>query len=163
MYYRVSGPLPVPPGCTRAAAHRAALKSLVDAGPSPGLLAYAGRTPVGWVTLGPREAFAKLARSPVMRPVDDRPVWSVVCFVVPAPCRGQGVARSLLDGAIAYARSRGAHALEAYPVDRTGRSRDDAMWFGAKSMFDDAGFVEVARRRPERPIVRLDLDRRAQR
>jgi len=61
----------------------------------------------------------------------------------------------LLDGAIAYARKRGATLLEAYPVDKRSRSHDDSMWFGAKSMYDDAGFKEVARRKPTRPIVRL--------
>ena len=44
---------------------------------------------------------------------------------------------------------------EAYPVDKPGRASDDAMWFGANSMYDRAGFEEVARRKPERPIVRL--------
>lgn len=45
--------------------------------------------------------------------------------------------------------------LEAYPVDRAERSDDDTMWFGTKSMYDDAGFAEVARRKPHRPIVRM--------
>jgi ribosomal protein S18 acetylase RimI-like enzyme len=89
------------------------------------------------------------------------PVWSIVCFVVPSEHRGQGVARALLDGAIAYARKRGATLLEAYPVDRKRRSSDDAMWFGAKSMYDHAGFEEVARRKPERPIVRIRTARPA--
>src|SRR5919112_617370 len=91
----------------------------------------------------------------VMKPVDDKPVWSVVCFVVPAVHRGQGVAHALLRAAIAYARKRGATIIEAYPVDKQGRSSDDAMWFGAKSMYDRAGFKEVARRKPTRPVVRL--------
>lgn len=156
MYYRRSGAQPAPPkGVTRAAANRAALRALVASGESPGLIAYRGRTPVGWVSLGPREAFARLARSPVMKPVDEEPVWSIICFVVPARHRGQGVARALLQGAIAHARRRGARLLEAYPVDRRGRSGDDAMWFGAKSMYDAAGFEEVARRRPQRPVMRL--------
>jgi ribosomal protein S18 acetylase RimI-like enzyme len=73
---------------------------------------------------------------------------------VPAPYRGEGVARGLLDGAVAYAKKHGATLLEAYPVDRSARGRDDAMWFGAKSMYDAAGFEEVARRKPHRPIVR---------
>ena len=90
-----------------------------------------------------------------MKPVDDRPVWSIVCFVVPAEYRGQGVARALLRGAIVHARERGARLLEAYPVDRAGRSSAESMWFGAKSMYDAAGFEEVARRKPQRPIVRL--------
>jgi ribosomal protein S18 acetylase RimI-like enzyme len=111
--------------------------------------------PVGWVSLGPRAAYARLARSPVMKPVDTQPVWSIVCFVVPAEFRGQGVARALLDGAIAYAKRRRITLLEAYPVDRRQRSSDESMWFGAKSMFDRAGFEEVMRRKPARPIVRL--------
>lgn len=105
----------------------------------------------GWVSLGPREDFAKLRRSPVMKPVDDQPVWSIVCFVVPGEHRRQGVARALLSGAIDDARSRGVEMLEAYPVDAAGTVRDDSMWFGNKSMYDDAGFVEVARRKPARP------------
>ncbi|MBT2303682.1 GNAT family N-acetyltransferase [Variovorax paradoxus] len=84
-----------------------------------------------------------------------QPVWSVICFVVPSEYRGQGVAQALLDGAIAYARKRGATLLEACPVDKPGRSGDDQMWFGAKSMYDRAGFKEVARRKPRRPVVRL--------
>jgi ribosomal protein S18 acetylase RimI-like enzyme len=159
MYYRHSGALPtLPAGTTRAAAFRAELKALVDGGRAPGLLGYRDDVPVGWVSLGPREEFEKLRRSPVMKPVDEQPVWSIVCFVVPAEHRGQGVARALLDGGIAYARARGARLLEAYPVDKPARSRDDSMWFGAKSMYDDAGFREVARRKPERPVVRLALE-----
>jgi ribosomal protein S18 acetylase RimI-like enzyme len=158
MYYRRSGAgEPLPPRTTRAQANRGALKALVDAGRPPGLIGYEGGTPVGWVSLGPREEFAKLARSPVMKAVDARPVWSVICFVVPPAHRGRGVARALLEGAVAYARERGATLLEAYPVDRSGRSADDTMWFGAKSLYDEAGFREVARRKPERPIVRLAL------
>ena len=69
--------------------------------------------------------------------------------------RGQGVAQALLRGAVAYARKQGATLIEAYPVDRPARSHDEYMWFGAKSMYDHAGFKEVARRKPQRPIVRL--------
>ena len=160
MWYRESG-APGWPGKERGHRNRAALKKLVDANRQPGLIAYRGREPVGWVSLAPRAEFAKLAKSPVMKPVDDQPVWSIVCFVVPSPYRGHGVARALLDGAVAYARKHGARLVEAYPVDRRGRSKDDAMWFGAKSMYDAAGFTEVARRKPARPIVRLPLARRS--
>jgi ribosomal protein S18 acetylase RimI-like enzyme len=155
MFYRRSGT--VLGGASRAKANRAALKALVDAGKKPGLIAYRGTTPIGWVSMTPREEFAKLERSPVMKRVDDQPVWSVVCFVVPSEYRGQGVATALLQGAIAYARKRGAALIEAYPVDKADRSKDDAMWFGAKSMYDGAGFEEVARRKPARPVVRLEV------
>jgi ribosomal protein S18 acetylase RimI-like enzyme len=92
-----------------------------------------------------------------MKPVDDQPVWSVICFVVPGEQRGQGVAHALLRGAIAYAREQGATLLEAYPMDRAARSKDETMWFGALSMYARAGFEEVARRKPARPVVRLQL------
>jgi ribosomal protein S18 acetylase RimI-like enzyme len=158
MAYRRSGaPGSSPSGTTRAQANRAELKALVDAHHPPGLVGYRGSVPVGWVSVGPREEYLKLRRSPVMKPVDDQPVWSIICFVVPSAYRGQGVARALLAGAIAYARQCGAELLEAYPVDKRGRSSDDSMWFGAKSMYDSAGFKEVARRKPQRPVVRLKL------
>jgi GNAT superfamily N-acetyltransferase len=92
-----------------------------------------------------------------MKPIDDQPVWSVICFVLPAEYRGQGVALALLAGAVAYAKKQGAKVIEAYPVDRPSRSNDESMWFGAKSMYDKAGFSEVTRRKPQRPVVRLRL------
>lgn len=158
MAYRQSGAQEPPPaGTSRSQANHAALKALVDAGKSPGLIAYHGKVPVGWVSLAPRDEFARLRRSPVMKPVDDEPVWSIICFVVPSPYRGQGVAHALLQGAIAYAREQGATLIEAYPVDKPCRARDNDMWFGSKSMYDRAGFQEVVRRKPERPVVRLKL------
>ncbi len=156
MYYRHSGTPPAPAaGETHAGARRAELKALVDAGQPVGLIGYRGGQPVGWVSIAPREQYAKLQRSPVMKAVDGRAVWSIVCFVVPAEHRGQGVAAALLKGAIAWAKAEGIPLLEAYPVDKAARAADDAMWFGAKSMYDAAGFEEVARRKPTRPVVRL--------
>jgi GNAT superfamily N-acetyltransferase len=158
MAYRLTGsPPPPPPGTTRAQENRAAFKALVESGDPPGLIASHGGDAVGWVSVGPRQDYARLRRSPVMKPVDDLPVWSIVCFVVPARYRGHGVAQALLTAAVEYAREHGARAVEGYPVDRPTRSRDDCMWFGAKSMFDRAGFKEVARRRPHRPVVRIEL------
>ena len=157
MCYRRTGSRgPLPAGKTYAQANRADLKKLVASGKPPGLIGYQGKRPVGWISLGPREDYARLKRSQVMKPVDDEPVWSIICFVVPAEFRGQGVARALLEGAIAYAKKHGARLIEGYPVDRDGPARDDSLWFGTMSMFDRAGFVEVARRKPERPVVRLE-------
>lgn len=158
MFYRESGRQPLPDGVQLAEARKGQLKALCDAGPPPGLLAYAGRKAVGWVTLGPRTHFLKLQRSPVMKRVDDVPVWSIVCFVVPPEFRHRGVATALLGGAIAFASRHGARVLEAYPVDKAERGRDDWMWHGAMSMYEKAGFREVARRRPTRPVVRLALE-----
>lgn len=154
MHYRKSGT-----GSHGASgkANKRALKSLVDHGTVPGLIAYRGGRPVGWISLGPREDYLRLERSPVMKRVDEKPVWSIVCFFVDPKERGQGVTRALLRGAIDYARSKGATLLEAYPVDKEARSHPDFMWFGAKSLYDRAGFTEVARRKKTRPVVRRGL------
>lgn len=157
MYYRESGAVRVPDGVRPSDFRKQQLKDLAASGTPPGLVGYLGDVPAGWVSLGPRSAFLKLARSPVLKPVDEMPVWSLVCFVVAGSFRRRGVAEALLGGAVDYAAEQGAEILEAYPVDKPEPGRDDSMWFGSKSMYDRAGFVEVARRRPERPIVRLHL------
>jgi GNAT superfamily N-acetyltransferase len=157
MYYRESGRPPWTDAASRREARRQGLRTLAAADPPAGLIGYRGRDPVGWISLGPRADYARLQRSPVMKPVDGLPVWSVICFVVPAPFRHQGVASALLQGAIRYARRRGVRLLEAYPVDKAGRGADEWLWHGAMSMYERAGFVEVARRRPQRPVVRLAL------
>jgi GNAT superfamily N-acetyltransferase len=164
MYYRLTGPdYETHTSGSRSLGRRRRLRDLVDAGTVPGLIGYRGGEPVGWISLGPRAEYARLARSPVMKPVDDLEVWSIVCFVVPSPFRGQGVATALLGAAIEHARRHGVRILEAYPVDSPGRRNDDTLWFGTKRMYDAAGFVEVARRKPARPVVRLVLPQRSRR
>jgi GNAT superfamily N-acetyltransferase len=156
MEYRYSGRRPdLGRGEDRAKANRLALKNLVANGSAPGLIGYHGETPVGWVSLAPRDEFGRLKRSAVMKSIDDKPVWSVICFVVPSEYRGQGVAQALLKAAVVYAKKRGATLIEGYPIDKPTRSSDGFMWFGAKSMFDKAGFEEVARHKAQRPIMRL--------
>jgi GNAT superfamily N-acetyltransferase len=158
MAYLASGtPAEPPAGVSRSRANRDALRARVDSGVVPGLVGYRDGAPVGWVAVGPRELFARLRRSPVMKPVDERPVWSIVCFVVPAPYRGQGVAAALLRGALDYARAQGATTVEAYPVDTGEREPPENLWFGVRTMFEAAGFTEVARRKPRRPVVRKTL------
>lgn len=157
MYYRKTGAGSGDIAGDQARLNRDALRALVDRGVRPGLVGYRDGEPVGWVSLGPREEFLKLQRSPVMKPLDEEPAWAIICFVVPSPYRGQGVARALLAAATDYARSEGATLLEAFPVDKPARSDDSFMWFGSRSMFAAAGFEEVARRRPNRPFMRLRL------
>jgi len=158
MYYRVSGKGELTrPGVDQRTRAKRALKALAAKDPPPGLIGYSGQTPVGWVSLGPREDYAKLANSRVMKAVDDEPVWSIICFVVPSEHRQRGVARELLAGAIEYARKRGVRLLEAYPVDRDEPAASEGSWFGSKRMFDEARFREVARRRADRPMMRLEL------
>src|ERR671930_2428742 len=90
--------------------NREALRERVcDRGaPPPGLLAYVDGRPAGWCSLGPREEYGRLQRSRVLGPVDERPVWSIVCFYVDRGRRRGGVAKRLLQGAIDFAHANGA-------------------------------------------------------
>src|SRR4051812_27595040 len=155
-YYRKTGSSEWVTGLS-AQANREAFKALVEAGEHTGLIGYRDGVPVGWVSFGPREDFDRLANSNVMGAVDGQKVWSIICFVVPSEYRKQGVARQMLDAAIEFCRKKKVKLVEAYPVDKPQRTADSNMWFGSKSMFDAAGFEEVARRKPERPIVRLKV------
>ena len=131
----------------------------------PGLVAFDGDRAVGWVSLGPRADFERIVRSKVIPTIDDRPVWSIVCFAVSATARGRGVARALLKAAIDYARERGAVGLEAYPVavGAGERIHPDAAYTGTLPMFERAGFRVVADRasdpssRHQRVVVRRGL------
>ncbi len=132
---------------------------------APGLVAYQEGEAVGWVSIGPRDDYERVQHSVVLAPLDDKPVWSIVCFVVGRRSRGRGVARALLDAAIAYAREHGATLLEAYPADTDGGRIPAASAFrGTVSMFEHPGFEVVARRQfnkssPVRPIVRRGIRR----
>src|SRR6476646_2916325 len=99
-----------------AETNRQELESRAGDDPPAGLLAYDGDRVVGWVSLGPRPTYERLEASRVLAPVDERPTWSIVCFVVARAARGHGVARAMLDEAIQHARAHGATLLEAYPV-----------------------------------------------
>jgi GNAT superfamily N-acetyltransferase len=152
MYYRRSGKTDA-----WRDENRDALRDLAGSGVSPGLVGYLGGTPVGWISLGPREDYLKLRRSSVMKPVDDTEVWSIVCTFVDKEHRGQGLQRRLLAAAIDYARDHGVRTLEAYPVDKAERSHDDFMFFGSRSLYERAGFKEVVRRSPTRLVMRRKL------
>jgi GNAT superfamily N-acetyltransferase len=150
----------------RAEANREALREQVRQGPPPGVLAYRGGEPVGWCAVSPRPTYTRLPRSEALRgtPEDelaDPAVWSVTCFVVRVGHRRGGVAAALLDGAVGLARESGARVVEAYPVDVAAKARTSSaeLYHGPLSTFLAAGFREVARPRPTRPVVRLELPR----
>ena len=138
--------------------NRAALRRLVAGGKPPGLLAYSGAAPIGWCALAPREAYPRLERARVLKRIDEKPVWSVVCLFVAKPHRRSGVSVALLEAAAGFASSRGARILEGYPIEpRHGPLPDPFAWTGTASAFRAAGFREVARGAPTRPIMRLML------
>lgn len=139
----------------RRDANRRAMRQIVDSGAIPGIIAYDGGTPVGWCSVAPREEFPRLCRSPVLKRIDDVPVWSVVCFFVDRGARGRGLMRALLPAAVSYAAEHGAHIVEGYPMDTAvKRFSAPSLFVGTAALFTQAGFVEAARRSPARPIMR---------
>jgi GNAT superfamily N-acetyltransferase len=138
--------------------NRRSIKALVDSGNIPGILAYADDQPVGWCSIAPREEFTTLARSRILKPVDDQPVWSVVCFFIARNQRRKGLTVQLLKAAIEHAKANGARIIEGYPVDpKDGKSPDVFVYTGLASAFKKAGFTEVLRRSETRPIMRYKV------
>jgi ribosomal protein S18 acetylase RimI-like enzyme len=146
--------------------NRKVLEAVAGRDPAPGLVAYSDGRAVGWVSVGPREDYERLEHSKVLARIDEKPVWSIVCFVVSKSVRGRGVATALADAAVEHAREHGATLLEAYPVDPAGgRVPAAAAYTGTVGMFERAGFRVVERRQskpgaPVRPIVRRAIRRR---
>ena len=138
------------------ASNRADLEKAVKQGPPPGLLALRDQVAVGWCRVTPRDAVPGLERAFRTRRVDDVPVWSISCFYIRKGHRRKGIMTALISAAIEYARAAGAPALEAYPLD--GAVSPSATSTGYASTFAVAGFSEIARRSPERPIMRIQLE-----
>jgi GNAT superfamily N-acetyltransferase len=144
--------------------NREALRTQVRTGPPPGVLAYRDGEPVGWCAVAPRPTYTRLPRTEVLRgtpaaELADPDVWSVTCFVVRVGHRRGGLSRALLEGAVRLAREGGARVVEGYAVDvaaKPGTSSAE-LYHGPLSTFLAAGFREVARPRPARPVVRLEL------
>jgi GNAT superfamily N-acetyltransferase len=134
--------------------NKAAFREVVQGGPPPGLLAFAGDTAVGWCQLTPRDALPWLDRSWRLKRVDEVPVWSLSCFYVRKGYRKQGVTSALIAAAVTAAKRAGAPALEAYPLDAD--LTPSTSHTGYATTFARAGFKIVARHVPSRPIMRFD-------
>jgi len=142
---------------------RERLRHQVGDSPPPGMLAYLGSQMVGWCGIGPRQNMQRLERSRTIPRIDDRPVWSIVCFFIRPGFRRRGVARSLLQGVVQYAKQSGVAGLEAYPVEHQGkRINANSAYVGTVSMFQVEGFrklTESAARTAglARWVMRLDF------
>ena len=137
-------------------ANKPVLRDRVRDGREPGVLAYVGGDPAGWAGVAPRSEFDRLVRNKKMlAPVDERPVWSLNCLVIRREFRKQGLMRPLIRGAVEFALSKGAIAVESYPVD-TGEAKKMVwdLYLGTIPAYEDCGFVEVARRGPRQRIMR---------
>ncbi|MEJ2720686.1 MAG: GNAT family N-acetyltransferase [bacterium] len=140
--------------------NKRAFKEIVDSGAAPGILGYLGSEPIAWCAVAPRSVYSVLERSRVLKPIDDKPVWSVSCLFVLQPYRRRGVSTRMLKVAVKFAKNRGAAIVEGYPVEPTmAKTPDPFVWTGIPSAFERAGFREVARRSKTRPIMRRYLRR----
>jgi GNAT superfamily N-acetyltransferase len=130
------------------------LRTLVQSGRIPGLLAFDGEDAVGWVAVAPREEFPRLERSKKLARVDDLPVWSINCFFIERKHRKSGLSRLLIEAAVDHAARHGASIVEAYPIDTREKVGNSRLYHGVAATFQALGFVEVARRDPVQPVMR---------
>jgi GNAT superfamily N-acetyltransferase len=138
--------------------NRRKMKKIVTSGEVPGVLAYSDGVPVGWCAVAPRSEYPRLSRSRILKPVDDMPVWSIVCLFVAKEHRGMGVSSALISAAVDFVRERGGKTVEAYPVEPKGPMMPDAFAFhGLAVSYVRAGFREVARRSETRPVMRYEI------
>lgn len=142
---------------TKGSANKSAMRALVDARTEPGLLGYLDGEPVAWIALGPRSEYPPLLRSRVMKSLDGRDAWVVMCFFVAKEARGKALTKRMLEAAAKHAKSKGATLLEGFPHDVDPDQPPPFVWQGLASSFEKAGFVEVARRSKRRPYLRREL------
>ena len=140
----------------KGSGNKRAMKKIIDLGNIPGILAYAEGEPIGWCSVAPREEFSRLDNSRILKPVDEKTVWSVVCFFIHKNYRKQGLSTALLNAAKKFVKSNGGKILEGYPIEPKKDKMPDAFaWTGLSAAFQSAGFKEVARRSETRPIMRF--------
>ena len=145
---------------------RGAMVALARRRRAPGLLAFEGDAPVGWVAVAPRSEYARIEASRTTPRVDDEEVWVIPCITVSGAARGRGIALALIGAAVAYAGEHGAPAVEAYPRAGAARTGDDNAFFGTEPLFRRAGFQvvrEPLENRPRNWIARVAMRIRAPR
>lgn len=132
------------------------LRERMSSGTPLGLLAVEDGEPVGWVAVSPRSTYPRLATSKITHSDAGPDTWSVTCFFVHRGARRQGLAATLLNAAVDYARTRGATTIEGHPVDTEGERRTSGdLYHGTLAMFQAAGFTLIERRGTHRALVRL--------
>ncbi|NND00010.1 MAG: GNAT family N-acetyltransferase [Gammaproteobacteria bacterium] len=138
-------------------ANRQSMRRLAKSKRAPGVLVYRSNRSIGWCAIAPRDEYPALGRSRILKPIDDRAVWSVSCFFIDRAHRKQGVSVPLLKAAVEFARAHGATMVEGYPVDPVADDYPAAFaWTGIAKSFQRAQFKECLRRSPTRPIMRID-------
>lgn len=140
----------------RGEGNKQAMKKLVDAGKTPGVIAYFNGQPAGWCAIGPRQEFDRLVRSSLLMEIDNEPVWSIVCYYVNPRFRGKGLMEHLTRGAVELAKSKNIPLVEAYPVEVAAGSSPAGAYTGVAAVMRKVGFVEVLKR-GSRPVMRYSF------
>jgi GNAT superfamily N-acetyltransferase len=143
-------------------ARKEAFRAVVMDGPPPGLLAYEGTRAVGWCAVAPREAqmrfeITRTSQRPEGEDAAPGEIFAITCFYVRNGHRRAGMTRRLAAAAVEHARSLGARAVDACPVDPDRPLTWGDGFVGVTPVFEQLGFREIARRSPRRPLMRLDL------
>lgn len=142
----------------KGAGNKKKMKKLVDSNREPGILAYIKNEPVGWCAVAPREKYIRMEKSRVLQRIDDKPVWSIVCFFIHKDYRRQGLSIELLNAVKAFVKMKKGKIIEGYPVEpKSGNTADVFAWTGLASAFRKAGFKEIIRRSDTRPIMRFTI------
>jgi hypothetical protein len=140
--------------------NREGMHEIVHSGQIPGILAYEGVKAVGWCSVAPRDDYSSLNRSPVLKRIDDKPVWSIVCFYIGKGHRNRGLMLDLIHAAIDYVRENGGMIVEAYPSvpKKSGELPPVTTFMGLPNVFKQAGFIEVAQPSKSKVILRYTID-----
>lgn len=143
---------------SKGAGNKKKMKKIVNDGKAPGLLVYLGNEVIGWCSVAPRDDFPVLENSRVLKKVDEQKVWSIVCFYMKSSYRKKGLTPEILKEVVKYVKKKRGKIVEGYPVEPRNSNLPSAFaWTGFASAFRKAGFEEVARRSPTRPIMRYYL------
>lgn len=136
--------------------NRRAMRRLIDSGKIPGILAYDQGKAVGWCSVDRREDFTALEKSRILKPIDDEPVWSIVCFFISKEYRKTGLSTRLITAVLEFVKTQGGKIVEGYPIEPKKENVPAVFaWTGFASAFQKAGFREVVRRSETRPVMRF--------
>ena len=124
-----------------AAENRERVAACIDRGANDGLLALDGGEVVGWLQAARAEKLGGLGKWFGLEVPADTGVLS--CFVIHPERRGQGLARRLMDAALARFAAVGVRTVEGYPAAQAECAAD--AFRGPLSLYTSAGFVEVGR------------------
>jgi GNAT superfamily N-acetyltransferase len=135
-----------------------AMYEMVEEGIPLGVIGYQNNKPFGWCSVSPRDFFVRLENSRIHARIDDTDVWSISCLFLSKEYRQKGFSEKMIAAAVNYASQLGAYWVEAYPFDNTREKNPDPfVWTGISSAYYKVGFKEVARRSPNRPVLRIKV------